>query len=158
MSFMFLSCCCFLKVIYILHQRESIFFHFLLLIHKRNEERKVIISAFQSSTKDVSDLSTEISLGSQGRKDKKKSMTNKITVREGRARDNLCKNPLGMGVDRGKPTWILLLTTPEKHLWVYSRSWTGDKESGQGEKLLEQEELTIAGALFLDKQHFQQKC
>jgi len=34
-SFLFLSCCCFPKVIYIRHQRDTIFLSFLLLIHKR---------------------------------------------------------------------------------------------------------------------------
>jgi len=46
------------------------------------------------------------SLGSWGRKDKKKSMTNKqkkISKRaiQGGARDKLCKNALGMGAEQG---------------------------------------------------------
>lgn len=94
------------------------------------------------------------SLRSSKQINNKQTNKQKVLFKEG-ARDDLYKNPLKM---KRKPTWNLLLATQEEQLWVYMRSnWAGHREKRDGEKLLEQEDLIIPVALFLNKQHFQQR-
>lgn len=71
------------------------------------------------------------------------------------ARDDLCKSPLEM---RSKlPEARCQPLRKSSCGFISEATGQGTEERGQGEKLLEQEELFIPGALFLNKQHFQQK-